>query len=107
MNNGSETMADKETGQRSGNKRTAKVAIASSLADDVIYADGVQALAIKGGVGQIDLFQVPAATTNEVRRAVSHRVVLPLPALNELLRMPQAAAQAGTAAHGGTPGRKQ
>ena len=100
-------MADKETAQKNGNKRTAKVAIAPSLADRVIYADGVQALAIKGGVGQIDLYQVLAATASEESRVVSHRVVLPLPALNEPLRMLGAAAQAGTAARGGAAGRKQ
>lgn len=100
-------MTEKETAQQNGNERTAKVAIASSLADNVIYAEGVQALAIKGGVGQIDLYQVLAATANEVSRVVSHRVVLPLPALNELLRMLGAAAQAGTAARGGAAGKKQ
>jgi hypothetical protein len=100
-------MADKETAQKKGDKRTARVAVASSLADNVIYADGVQALAIRGGVGQIDLYQVLAATAKDESRVVSHRIALPLPALNELLRMLGAAAQAGTAARGGAAGKKQ
>jgi hypothetical protein len=100
-------MADKESWQETGNERMAKVVVAASLADNVIYDYGVQALAIKESVGQIDLYQVLAATAKDESRVVSHRIVLPLPALNELLRMLGAAAQAGTAARGGAAGKKQ
>jgi len=79
-------MADEVTEQENGNRRTAKVAVAPSLADNLINADGVQVLALKGGVGQVDLHQVLGATASEGSRVVSHRIVLPLRALMNYCR---------------------
>jgi hypothetical protein len=81
-------MAEKEPKADAGTrKRTAKVALAPSLAQNVIYADGVHSLAIKAGVGQLDLYQVLTADEASESRLVTHRIVLPMAAVNELMRM--------------------
>jgi len=75
-------------------KRVTRVSAAPSLVDNVIYADGVQALAVKGGVVQLDLFQTLTVTQSQENRVVSHRLVLPVAAGNELLRMLHAMSKA-------------
>lgn len=81
-------MTEKDTRADNGaGKRTAKVAIAPSLAQSIIYADGVHSLAIRAGVGQMDLYQVLAADGKSESRVVTHRIVLPMAAMNELMRM--------------------
>jgi hypothetical protein len=76
-------------------KRVTRVSAAPSLADNVIYADGVQALAVKGGVVQLDLFQTLTVTQSHENRVVSHRLVLPVAAVNDLLRMLQTMSKSG------------
>lgn len=97
-------MAEQETKADNGaGKRTAKVAIAPSLAQNVIYADGVHPLAVRAGVGRLDLYQVLAADVKSESRVVTHRIVLPMVAINELLRMLGTAAKASASGKQGKP----
>lgn len=58
----------------------------ATLADRVLYADGVHGIALRGGVAQIDLYQVvtPGNDKQPEQRVISQRLALPLNALNEL-----------------------
>lgn len=68
------------------------VSLAPSFGDHVVYADGVQALSLRGGLVHLDLYQLlPGGKASA--RLVSHRVVLPTAAASELLKMLQAAAK--------------
>jgi len=92
----------KELKTNGAGKRVTHVSAAPSLADNVIYADGVQALAVKGGVVQLDLFQTLTSTQSQENRVVSHRLVLPVAAVNELLRMLQTISKAAAGKGGGS-----
>lgn len=63
-----------------------RVALSPTLADRVIYADGVQGAALRAGVVHLDLYQVVGGgnETQGEQRVISHRLALPLGALNEV-----------------------
>ncbi len=76
------------------NRPQIRVAVSPSLGENVVYADGVQSLSIRGGVGHFDLFQILGADKNGEQRMITHRMVVPIAALNEMLQMLAAAANA-------------
>jgi hypothetical protein len=76
------------------NRPQIRVAVSPSLGENVVYADGVQSLSIRGGVGHFDLFQILGADKNGEQRMITHRLVVPIAALNEMLQMLAAAANA-------------
>ena len=63
-----------------------RVAYSPTLADRVIYADGVQGAALRAGVVHLEFYQVvaPGNELQSEQRVISHRVALPLAALNEV-----------------------
>ena len=71
-----------------------RVALSPSLGDRVHYADGIHALSVRGGVVRIDLFQTLVSSGKQEQRMVTDRIVLPVDAVNELMRMLQAVAKA-------------
>lgn len=71
-----------------------RVAVSPSLGENVVYADGVQSLAIRGGVGHFDLYQILGTDKAGEQRMITHRMVVPIAALNEMLQMLAAAANA-------------
>lgn len=73
-----------------------RVALSPSLGDRVHYADGIHALSVRGGVVRIDLFQTLVASGKQEQRMVTDRIVLPVDAVNELMRMLQAVAKASS-----------
>ena len=76
------------TGKPAPAKSGASVTAAPTLAERVLYADGVQGISVRAGVARIDLYQVTAAASpNEAeRRLVTQRLALPVSALGELAR---------------------
>ncbi len=73
--------------------RRPRATLAPSLGENIVYADGVHVVALRAGVVQLDLYQNLAAGADE-RRIVTHRLVLPVAAVNELVRMLGAVARA-------------
>lgn len=71
-----------------------RVALGASLSDRVHYADGIHALSVRGGVVRIDLFQTLVESGKQEQQVVTHRIMLPVDAVNELMRMLQAVAKA-------------
>ena len=69
-----------------------RVALSPSLGDRVHYADGIHARSVRGGVVRSDLFQTLVASGKQEQRMVTDRIVLPVDAVNELMRMLQAVA---------------
>ena len=63
-----------------------RVGYSPTLADHVIYADGVQGASMRLGVVHLDLYQVMGAGEDKQteQRVISHRVALPLAALNKV-----------------------
>lgn len=63
---------------------------------DELFVDGASGLITRAGVAKIDLFRVVGydPETKAERRQVSHRLVMPLAAVPELLRLFQQAARA-------------
>ncbi len=63
---------------------------------DELFVDGASGLITRAGVAKIDLFRVVGyePESKAERRQVSHRLVLPLAAVPELLRLFQQAARA-------------
>ena len=63
-----------------------RLGYSATLADRVLYADGVHGIALRGGVAQIDLYQIvtPGNDKQPEQRVISQRLALPLNALNEL-----------------------
>jgi hypothetical protein len=84
-----------------------RVALSPSLGDRVHYADGIHALSVRSGVVRIDLFQTLVASGKQEQRMVTDRIVLPVDAVNELMRMLQTMAKAAVKgeAKGGTKAR--
>ncbi len=73
---------------RDGKKRQLHLSYAPDFASQPVYADGVHGVMLRGGVAHIDLYQVVTPGNEKQgqpeQRVVSHRLVLPLPALGEL-----------------------
>lgn len=69
-------------------KRPVRMTHAPDFASQPVYADGVHGVMLRGGVAHIDLYQVVTPGNEKQgqaeQRIVSHRLVLPLPALGEL-----------------------
>lgn len=69
-------------------KHAVRMTYAPDFASQPVYADGVHGVMLRGGVAHIDLYQVVAPGNEKQnqpeQRVVSHRLVLPLPALGEL-----------------------
>ena len=63
-----------------------RVGYSPTLADHVIYADGVQGASMRLGVVHLELYQVMGAGEDKQteQRVISHRIALPLAALNEV-----------------------
>lgn len=63
-----------------------RLAFSPTLPDRVLYADGVHGIALRGGVAQIDLYQIvtPGNDKQPEQRVISQRLALPVNALNEL-----------------------
>lgn len=63
-----------------------RVGYSPSLAEHVIYADGVQGASLRQGVVHLELYQVMGAGEDKQteQRVISHRIALPLAALNEV-----------------------
>lgn len=59
-----------------------------TLAERVLYADGVQGISVRAGVARVDLYQVmaPASSKEPERRLVTQRLAMPASALGELAR---------------------
>ncbi|MBX3664457.1 MAG: hypothetical protein KF834_02110 [Burkholderiales bacterium] len=72
-------------------KRTVRMTYAPDFAGQPVYADGVHGVMLRGGVAHIDLYQTITPGNEKQsqpeQRVVSHRLVLPLPALGELGRI--------------------
>lgn len=81
--------AGAEAKKEGAGSRPVRVTYAADLASRAVYADGIHGVSVRGGVARIDLYQVvlPAADKEPEQRVVSHRLVLPLPALGELAAM--------------------
>ncbi len=66
-----------------------------------VYADGVHGVMVSAGVAHIDLYQVIMPGNEKQKqpeqRVVSHRLVVPLPALGELGRIINSMRQAASA----------
>jgi hypothetical protein len=85
-------MADDKTQTASsgkdGKKRPIRMTYAPDFASQPVYADGVHGVMLRGGVAHIDLYQTITPGNEKQnqpeQRVVSHRLVLPLPALGEL-----------------------
>lgn len=71
-----------------GKPPRATVTAAPTLAERVLYADGVQGISVRAGVARIDLYQVTASASSKEaeRRVVTQRLALPASALGELAR---------------------
>ena len=80
-----------------------RVALSASLGVRVRCADGIHALSVRGGVVRIDLFQALVASGKQKQQVVTDCVVLPVDAVNALLRMLQVVAKA--TAKGGSSAR--
>ena len=67
-------------------RKNVRLAYSATLADRVLYADGVHGIALRAGVAQIDLYQVVTSGNDKQpeQRVISQRLALPLNALNEL-----------------------
>jgi hypothetical protein len=72
---------------------------------DELFVDGVSGLITRAGIAKIDLFRVVGydPETKAERRQVSHRLVMPLAAVPDLLRLFQQAARAVQEAAGRAP----
>jgi hypothetical protein len=66
-----------------------RVSYAGDLVNRAIFADGIHGVSLRAGVARIDLYQVVMSGDERQaeQRVVSHRLVLPLPALDELAAM--------------------
>ena len=66
-----------------------RLSYAADLASRAVFADGIHGVSVRGGVARIDLYQavLPGDDTQPEQRVVTHRLVLPLPALGELAAM--------------------
>ncbi len=72
---------------------------------DELFVDGASGLITRAGVAKIDLFRVVGydPDTKAEQRQVSHRLVLPMAAVPEFLRLFQQAARAVKEASGQAP----
>lgn len=86
--------------------RRPRVALAPSLGENVVYADGVHVVALRAGVVQLDLYQSLAAGAKAESRIVTHRLVLPVAAVNDLVRMLGAVAKASGERRGTAGGER-
>ena len=88
-------MAKKTQAERPGKALTVKM-VPNPAPVDELYVDGTSGVISRGGVIKLDLFRVvgidPATKTEMCQ--VSHRLVLPLTALPNLLRAFQSVARA-------------
>ena len=88
--NSPDAIADGTTTTATATAETARSKVrlgySATLADRVLYADGVHGIALRGGVAQIDLYQIvtPGNDKQPEQRVISQRIALPLNALNEL-----------------------
>ncbi len=89
-------MAEKTQAEQPGNLRPTVKMVPNPAPVDELYVDGSSGLISRGGVIKLDLFRVvgidPADKTES--RQVSHRLVLPMSALPELLKVFQSLARA-------------
>ena len=71
-----------------GKRKPVRISYAPEFASGPVYADGIHGVMLRGGVAHIDLYQVVTPGNEKQKqpeqRVVSHRLVLPLPALGEL-----------------------
>ena len=70
-------------------KPPVRVSYSPNAADQTVYTDGVQGIAVIGGVARIELYQVivPAADKQPEQRIITHRLVMPLAGLGEFARI--------------------
>lgn len=82
-------------------KRPVRMTYAPDFAGSPVYADGVHGVMVSAGVAHIDLYQVIMPGNEKQKqpeqRVVSHRLVVPLPALGELGRIINSMRQAASA----------
>ena len=88
-----ETKAQAEAG---GPARPNVKMVRNPMPIDELFVDGASGLITRAGVAKIDLFRVVGydPESKAVRRQVSHRLVMPMAAVPELLRLFQQAARA-------------
>ena len=97
-----DTKAQAEAG---GQARPKVKMVRNPMPIDELFVDGVSGLITRAGVAKIDLFRVVGyePESKAERRQVSHRLVLPMAAVPELLRLFQQAARAVQEASGQAP----
>jgi len=67
-------------------KPQARTSYSPNATDQTVYADGVQGIAVMGGVARIELYQtiVPGSDKQPEQRVITHRLVMPLAGLGDL-----------------------